>query len=90
LLTHEQRIRTYISAISGKVGLSTLEEIKQIIRQYTLGLFFLMLIVFVLYVIGLLIAGVPYAVLIAAISAFATIVPTVGTFLGGMFAVIVS
>jgi len=68
------------------------EEVREVVHQislvsqrYLTGRAFSILILTVLYAIGLLIVGIKHAILLAGIAALLTIVPYVGSTLGGMF-----
>jgi predicted PurR-regulated permease PerM len=58
-------------------------EIQKMLRQYLNGLFTVMIILAVLNSLGLWIIGVEYPVLWASLAAFLTIIPYIGTTLGG-------
>lgn len=56
---------------------------KTIIQSYVVGLFFELLIMSVLNAVGLLILGIPYAIILGVIGAFLNIIP----YLGGIIAI---
>jgi predicted PurR-regulated permease PerM len=58
-------------------------EIQKMLRQYLNGLFTVMVILAVLNSLGLWIIGVEYPILWATLAAFLTIIPYIGTTLGG-------
>jgi predicted PurR-regulated permease PerM len=58
-------------------------EIQKMLRQYLNGLFTVMIILAVLNSLGLWIIGVEYPILWATLAAFLTIIPYIGTTLGG-------
>jgi predicted PurR-regulated permease PerM len=58
-------------------------EIQKMLRQYLNGLFTVMIFLAVLNSLGLWIIGVEYPVLWASLAAFLTIIPYIGTTLGG-------
>lgn len=60
-------------------------KISKVSQRYLTGRAFSILILTVLYAIGLLIVGIKHAILLAGIAALLTIVPYVGSTLGGMF-----
>ena len=61
-----------------------LGQISQVSSQYLVGRLFSILILAVLYTVGLTLAGVKYAVLTGSLAALLTIVPFVGTAIGGL------
>lgn len=66
------------------------QQISKVSQQYLTGRLFAVLIQFGLYAVGLPIAGVKYAVLLAAVASSLTVVPYVGTITGGLLVVSVS
>jgi predicted PurR-regulated permease PerM len=62
-----------------------LGQISNVSSQYLVGRLLSILILAVLYTVGLSIVGLKYAVLMGSIAALLTIVPFVGTTLGGLF-----
>jgi len=62
-----------------------LGQISHVSSQYLVGRLISILILAALYTLGLSLAGVKYAVLMGSIAALLTIVPFVGTTLGGLF-----
>lgn len=89
MLIYEDRILYTIKSRYGKDGVDVVYISRTTVAQYCLWLMLLIFILFVLNSIGLLVFGVSYALLIAAISAIATLVPTIGTLIGGVFATLV-
>ena len=89
LLLAQDRIIYTVVALYGKQWEETIYIARKTVAQYCLWLSMLILILFILNSIWLLVLSVPYAILIAAISAFATLVPTIWTFIGGIFATLV-
>jgi predicted PurR-regulated permease PerM len=65
-------------------------QISKVGQKYLTGRAMSILINFTLYAIGLLIVGVNNAVLLAGIAALLTIIPYVGTVLGGLFPVLMA
>ncbi|HET6242927.1 MAG: AI-2E family transporter [Bacteroidetes bacterium] len=63
---------------------STLHKISKVSTQYLIGRLISILILSALYIIGLSALGLKHAVLTGSIAAFLTIVPYVGTFIGGL------
>ncbi len=62
-----------------------LGQISHVSSQYLVGRLLSILILAVLYTVGLSLVGLKYAVLMGSIAALLTIVPFVGTTLGGLF-----
>jgi predicted PurR-regulated permease PerM len=65
-------------------GREILSQIQHLVRHYLYGLLMVILILAVLNSIGLLIIGVGYAVFWASLAAFLSIIPYIGTTLGGL------
>jgi len=67
-----------------KQGRDILQQIQNVVRHYLYGLLTVILILAILNSIGLLIIGVDYAVFWASLAAFLSIIPYIGTTLGGL------
>ena len=65
-------------------GREILFQIQYVVRHYLYGLLMVILILAILNSIGLLIIGVGYAVFWASLAAFLSIIPYIGTTLGGL------
>jgi len=65
-------------------GRDILFQIQYVVRHYLYGLLLVILILAILNSIGLLIIGVGYAVFWASLAAFLSIIPYIGTTLGGL------
>ncbi|MBS3807674.1 MAG: AI-2E family transporter [Bacteroidales bacterium] len=65
-------------------GREILYQIQYLVRHYLYGLLMVILILAILNSIGLLIIGVGYAVFWASLAAFLSIIPYIGTTLGGL------
>src|SRR5690606_18772308 len=63
-------------------------QISQVSQKYLTGRAMSVLIIATLYSIGLLIVGVKNAVLLGGIAALLTVIPYLGTVLGGLFPVL--
>lgn len=63
------------------------EKIKDLLSRYFVGLIFQILILFIIYMIGLLIIGVENAVVIAFLCALLNLIPYVGPLIGGLLMV---
>jgi predicted PurR-regulated permease PerM len=66
------------------------DEISHVSQKYLTGRVMSITIIFILYSIGLLIVGIKNAVLLAGIAALLTVIPYVGTVLGGLFPVMMA
>jgi len=69
---------------SRQQGREILYQIQYLVRHYLYGLLMVILILAILNSIGLLIIGVGYAVFWASLAAFLSIIPYIGTTLGGL------
>jgi predicted PurR-regulated permease PerM len=69
---------------------SVLGQITQVSQKYLTGRATSVLIIATLYSIGLLIVGIKNAVLLAGIAALLTVIPYIGTVLGGLFPVMMA
>ena len=67
-----------------KEGQELLLQIQRMVRHYLYGLLTVILILAILNSIGLLIIGVDYAIFWASLAAFLSIIPYIGTTLGGL------
>lgn len=65
-------------------------QISQVSQKYLTGRAMSVLIIATMYSIGLLIVGIKNAVLLAGIAALLTVIPYVGTVLGGLFPVVMA
>ena len=77
-------IKVYSNEEPDKVK-TVVQKISTVAQKYLTGRVMSILILWVLYSIGLLIVGVKNAVLLAGIAALLTIIPYVGSTLGGLF-----
>lgn len=82
-------IRLYDDTDTEKVK-TVVGQITQVSQKYLTGRAISVLIIATMYSIGLLIVGVKNAVLLAGIAALLTVIPYVGTVLGGLFPVLVA
>ncbi len=91
ILFYQPHLREFIRQLFGashEVG-EVLSETKSIIQSYLVGLFFEFLIVAILNSVGLLIIGLPYAVLLGIIGAVLNVIPYLGAMTGAtMFMVV--
>ncbi|MGC1243772.1 MAG: AI-2E family transporter [Chryseosolibacter sp.] len=63
------------------------DKISEVSQKYLTGRFMSIMIIATMYSIGLLIVGIKNAILLAGIAALLTVIPYVGTVLGGLFPV---
>lgn len=80
-------IRLYDDQDSEKVR-TVVGQITQVSQKYLTGRAMSVLIIAAMYSVGLLIVGVKNAVLLAGIAALLTVIPYLGTVLGGLFPVV--
>ena len=79
-------VRLYGNKDSASVK-SLVDKISQVSQKYLTGRAMSILIIAAMYSVGLLIIGLKNAVLLAGIAALLTVIPYVGTVLGGLFPV---
>lgn len=82
-------IRLYQDEDTDKVR-TIVGQITKVAQKYLTGRAMSVLIIATMYSIGLLIVGVKNAVLLAGIAALLTVIPYLGTVLGGMFPVVMA
>lgn len=70
--------------------IGALGSIKKVVRKYLLGLVIVMFILAVLNTLGLYLIGVPFALTLGITSAVLSIIPYIGNFVGGGFAIFVA
>ncbi|HET6228226.1 MAG TPA: AI-2E family transporter, partial [Bacteroidia bacterium] len=70
--------------------ISILSEIKVVVQSYIVGLLIEMGIVAVLTTIGLMIIGVPYAILLGTITAVLNLIPYIGILVAGAISILVA
>jgi len=82
LLYYQSHLVKFIHLLFGSSNDSKVGEIpietKEIVQSYLIGLFFEFIILAVLNIGGLLILGIPYAVLLGILGAFLNVIPYVG------------
>jgi predicted PurR-regulated permease PerM len=89
LLFHRERYESFFIKIfkdeeRGFIK-ALLEKIMTVSQKYLKGRTISILILSVLYSVGLLIIGIKYAILLGCIAALLTVIPYVGTLIGGLF-----
>ena len=82
-------LRIYDDEDTEKVK-SVVSQITQVSQKYLTGRAMSVLIIATMYSIGLLIVGIKNAVLLAGIAALLTVIPYIGTVLGGLFPVLMA
>lgn len=70
--------------------IGAISDIQHVVRKYLYGIIFVTAIMAVLNVAGLLILGIPYALVLGFTSAMLAIIPYLGNLVGGGFAVLVA
>ncbi|MCC5944828.1 MAG: AI-2E family transporter [Bernardetiaceae bacterium] len=84
--------RSVLALIPNKyfeVSISAIYKVEHLLSQYLLGLLLQMVSIFSVVSIGLLVAGVKYALTIAVFAALANLIPYLGPVLGASFGLIV-
>lgn len=66
----------------------TIDRVRDVLRNYTVGLLIVMAILAVLNSVGLWIIGIEYALFFGVFAALLTIVPYIGTFLGSLLPIL--
>lgn len=79
-----------LSSDTIKTWTETIFDIKTVVRKYSSGLLMVIAILATLNIAGLLILGIPFAIILGLSSAVLTVIPYVGNFLGGGLAAIVA
>jgi predicted PurR-regulated permease PerM len=69
---------------------AVVKKISHVAQHYLTGRAISVIILFVFYALGLLLIGIKNALLLAAIGALLTVIPYVGTILGGLFPVLMA
>jgi len=85
---YKKKIILWLDILTHNKWAQAYKDIQYTVTKYTQGLFLLMIIVAILYLIWLTIFNVPYAPLIAICSALMTLVPTVWTMVWGVGAIV--
>lgn len=94
ILYYKDLIKTFFIRAFSNVHSDKIEEIlfeaSTIGRQYILGLFIDMTIVFVLNSIGFLILGIKYAIFLALVAAILNLIPYIGMLIANVFSVVIT
>ncbi|MFT7050322.1 MAG: putative PurR-regulated permease PerM [Psychroserpens sp.] len=79
----QQGILTFVPNNKESNTKRSIEKISDLLSRYFVGLFFQILILFIIYTIGLLIIGIENAVVIAFLCALINLIPYLGPLIGG-------
>ncbi len=94
ILIYRNLFKKFLSKLVDKKNHSTLidilSEIKSVVQSYIVGLLLEMGIVAVLTTIGLMIIGVPYAILLGTITAILNLIPYIGILVAGAISILVA
>lgn len=92
LLSEGKRFRRFLMRISAKKekAKQTAIETSEVVQSYLSGKLIVISLLSVAYAIGFLLAGIPYAVLLAIFAAFLSFIPYVGNLIGGTIAMIIT
>jgi predicted PurR-regulated permease PerM len=86
MVLYKEHVITFIRRLSGQMNTlqvsGMMDETRIVVRSYLVGLFIEFLILAVLNVGGLLLLGIPYAILLGIIGALLNIIPYVGGLIG--------
>lgn len=85
--------RYFISLIPNpyfEVSIAAINKVEKLLSNYLFGLLIQMVSIFTLASLGLMLAGVEYAITIAAFAAVANVIPFLGPLLGAIFGVLIS
>jgi predicted PurR-regulated permease PerM len=94
ILLYRNLFKKFLSKLVAKENhptlISILSEIKVVVQSYIVGLLMEMGIVAVLTTIGLMIIGVPYAILLGTITAVLNLIPYIGILVAGVISILVA
>lgn len=93
MLLYKDRFRVFLNTISRRpddAPSAQINEVKEVVQGYVLGMFIVICILAVLNSIGLLLLGIKYALFFGILSAILTIIPYIGNFIGGFFPFLVA
>lgn len=94
ILIYRNLFKKFLSKLVAQKNHSTLVdilfEIKQVVQSYIVGLLIEMGIVAVLTTTGLMIIGVPYAILLGTITAVLNLIPYIGILCAGVISILVA
>jgi len=90
-LAQKKRLRQFILRIAPDedrgVTHQTLNESRDVVQKYLRGQLILIATLAVLYSIGFMVVGMDYAILVAVLVAFMSLIPYLGNMLGGLIAI---
>jgi len=94
LLFYQHHLTGFIHKVFGtgnddKVN-EILSETKTIVKSYLMGMLLEAVIVAALYSIGLLLLGIPYAILLGILGAFLNLIPYLGSIIAGALSMVIS
>jgi predicted PurR-regulated permease PerM len=92
IMLYKERFRRFFAEIYGDTNEAETrsKEVKEVVQNYVLGLFIVILILAVLNSLGLWILGVRYALFFGVFSALLTVIPYLGNFIGGLLPFLVA
>ena len=94
ILLYRNLFKTFLSKLVRKqnhpVLIDILSEIKLVVQSYIVGLLIELGIVAVLTTVGLMIIGVPYAILLGTITAVLNLIPYIGILVAGAISILVA
>ncbi len=93
MLLYKDRFRVFLNKISNRAdheSITQINQVKEVVQGYVLGMFMVICILAVLNSIGLLLLGIQYALFFGILSAILTIIPYIGNFIGGFFPFLVA
>lgn len=93
ILIYKENFKKFLAQLDKRNGGSALAvaaEIKEMVHNYIVGLLTVIAIVAILNSIGLLALSLKYAIFMGIISAFLTIIPYIGIFIGGLLPLMVA
>lgn len=94
ILLYRNLFKKFLSKLVAKdnhpILIDILSEIKLVVQSYIVGLLIEMGVVAVLTTIGLMIIGVPYAILLGTITALLNLIPYIGILVAGAISILVA
>lgn len=93
LLLYKERFKRFLREVyhgNQVESRERIDEVKDVVQGYVLGLFIVICVLAVLNSIGLMLLGIQYAIFFGIFSAVLTVIPYIGNFIGGLFPVLVA
>lgn len=92
LLGEKERLKNFMFKISEdkETAQETVIESGEVVQKYLTGKLFVTAILAVAYAVGFLLAGIPYAVLLAIFAAVLSFIPYIGNLIGGGIACLIT